>query len=50
MFLINPFSMLAETVPAVLMQIFVIVMAALVVVGTLLDIIHKSNYPHYELT
>ena len=47
MFLINPFAMLAETVPAVLMQSFVFVMVALVVVGTLLDIIHKKNVKYF---
>ena len=47
MFLINPFSMLAETVPAILMQSFVIVMAVLVIVGTLLDIIHKKNVRYF---
>ena len=47
MFLINPFSMLAETVPAILMQSFVVVMAVLVIVGTLLDIIHKKNVRYF---
>ncbi len=47
MFLINPFSMLADTVPAILMQSFVIVMAVLVIVGTLLDIIHKKNVKYF---
>ena len=39
----NPFSILAETVSPILMQSFVIVMGILVVVGTLLDVIHKKN-------
>ena len=39
----NPFSILAETISPVFMQWFFIVMAILVVVGTLLDIIHKKN-------
>ena len=43
MFLTNPFLLLSETVPTILMQIFVIVMALLVIIGTLLDIIHKKN-------
>ena len=47
MFLINPFSILAETVPAILMQSFVIVMAVLVIAGTLLDIIHKKNVRYF---
>ena len=43
----NPFSILAETVSPILMQSFVIVMAILVVVGTLLDIIHKKNVKYF---
>ena len=44
---INPFAVLAETVPPIFMQWFVIVMAILVVVGTLLDIIHKKNVKYF---
>ena len=44
---INPFSILAETVSPIFMQMFVIVMAILVVVGTLLDIIHKKNVKYF---
>ena len=47
MLLTNPFSILAETVSPVLMQSFVIVMGILVVVGTLLDIIHKKNVKYF---
>ena len=43
----NPFSVLSETIPAIAMQAFVIVMALLVVVGTLLDIIHKKNVKYF---
>ena len=43
----NPFSVLAETVPPIFMQWFVIVMVILVVVGTLLDIIHKKNVKYF---
>ena len=43
----NPFSILAETVSPIFMQLFVIVMAILVVVGTLLDIIHKKNVKYF---
>ena len=39
----NPFSVLSETVPSIAMQSLVIVMGLLVVLGTLLDIIHKKN-------
>jgi len=43
----NPFSVLAESVSPILMQSFVIVMGILVVVGTLLDIIHKKNAKYF---
>ena len=43
----NPFSILAETVSPIFIQLFVIVMAILVVVGTLLDIIHKKNVKYF---
>ena len=44
---INPFLILAETVSPIFMQMFIIVMAILVVVGTLLDIIHKKNVKYF---
>ena len=40
---INPFSILAETVSPMVMQIFVMTMVALAAAGTILDIIHKKN-------
>ena len=43
----NPFSILAATMPAIAMQTFVIVMGSLVVLGTLLDIIHKKNVKYF---
>ena len=43
----NPFSVLSETIPAIAMQSFVIVMGLLVVLGTLLDIIHKKNVKYF---
>jgi len=45
--LINPFATLSETIPPIFIQWFVIVMAILVVVGTLLDIIHKKNVKYF---
>ena len=36
---INPYSALSETIPAIAMQTFVIVMALLVVVGTLVVVV-----------
>jgi len=47
MFSINPFSILAETLSPIFMQLFVIVMTILVVVGTLVDIIHKKNVKYF---
>ena len=47
MFTNNPFSILAETIPAIAMQGFVILMGMLVVLGTLLDIIHKKNVKYF---
>ena len=44
---INPFLILSETVSPIFMQMFVIVMATLVVVGTVLDIIHKKNVKYF---
>ena len=43
----NPFSILAETVSPLFLQLFVIAMVLLVVVGTLLDIIHKKNVKYF---
>ena len=47
MFATNPFSILAETVPSILMQGFVVLMVLLIVGGTLLDIIHKKNVKYF---
>jgi len=43
----NPFSILAITVSPIFMQAFVIIMAILVVAGTLLDIVHKKNVKYF---
>ena len=43
----NPFAILAETVSPVYMQSFVILMVLLIVIGTLLDIIHKKNVKYF---
>ena len=39
----NPFALLSEIVPSIAMQVFLITMIGLVIVGTLVDIIHKKN-------
>jgi len=44
---VNPFSILVETIPAIAMQTFVVVMGLLVVLGTLVDIIHKKNVKYF---
>jgi len=44
---VNPFATLAETLLPIYMQSFVILMLALIVVGTLLDIIHKKNVKYF---
>ena len=43
----NPFSTLAETIPSVAMQGFVIAMAALTLVGVVIDI--PVSYTHLTL-
>jgi hypothetical protein len=43
----NPFSVLSEIIPPVAMQGFVIAMVVLVVIGTLIDIIHKKNVKYF---
>ena len=42
MLLTNPFSILAGTISPIFMQSFVILMVTMIIVGTLLDIIHKK--------
>ena len=44
---INPFSILAETVHPLVMQIFVITLVVLAAAGTILDIIHKKNVKYF---
>ena len=38
----NPFATLSEIVPPITMQVFLITMIAFVIIGTLVDIIHKT--------
>ena len=47
MFNNNPFSNLAEIISPLAMQGFVIAMILLVVLGTLIDIIHKKNVKYF---
>ena len=43
----NPFSTLAEIIPAIAMQGFVLAMAALTLIGVLVDIRHKKNVKYF---
>ena len=43
----NPFLAVSEIIPAIAMQAFVIAMALLVTLGTLVDIIHKKNVKYF---
>ena len=43
----NPFLGLSSFVSPIAMQAFVIAMIALVILGTLLDIIHKKNVKYF---
>jgi hypothetical protein len=47
MFISNPFAALSASVPPAVMQTYVIIMAFLVVVGTLFDIIHKRSATYF---
>ena len=47
MITINPFSIHAETLTSIVMQSYVIVMGLLVIIGTLVDIIHKKNVKYF---
>ena len=43
----NPFLILSETIPSFVMQIFLLTMIVLVVVGTLVDTLHKKNVKYF---
>ena len=43
----NPFSTLAETIPSIAMQGFVIAMVGLTLIGVLIDILHKKNVKYF---
>jgi len=44
---INPFSTLSEFIPSIAMQTFVVAMIIMVVVGTMVDMIHKKNVKYF---
>ena len=43
----NPFSILAETIPPLAMQGFIIAMILLIAFGTIMDMIHKKNLTYF---
>ena len=47
MITINPFFELLEFIPSIAMQAFVVAMIILVVVGTVVDMIHKKNVKYF---
>jgi hypothetical protein len=47
MFASNPFAGLAPSIPASLMQWYVVLMAVLVVAGTLFDVVHKGSAKYF---
>jgi len=47
MFTSNPFAELSSSVPPAVMQTYVVVMALLVVAGTLFDIVHKRSAAYF---
>ena len=47
MIIVNPFAILAETIPSIVMKLYAILMIALVIFGTLFDIIHKKNVKYF---
>ncbi len=47
MMTINPFSQLSVFIPSIAMQTFVVVLVTLVVIGTVVDMIHKKNVKYF---
>lgn len=47
MFTSNPFAELSASVPPAVMQTYVVIMALLVVVGTIVDIVHKRSARYF---
>ena len=43
----NPFAILAESIPMMAIQSFVIIMVGLVILGTVLDMLHKKNVKYF---
>ena len=47
MFAINPFAELSQTIPAAVMQVYVMLMILAVVAGTVFDVIHKGSAKYF---
>ena len=47
MFETNPFSLLSEVIPAVVMQGFIVAMVLLIAVGTIIQMIHHKNLTYF---
>jgi hypothetical protein len=47
MFTTNPFAELSASIPPAIMQAYVVVMAVLVVAGTLFDVVHKGSARYF---
>ena len=43
----NPFELLGTWISPILLQSFVVLMVALIIIGTLVDIIHKKNVKYF---
>ena len=44
---INPFAVLSESIPSILLQGFVLAMFALIVIGTIIQMIHHKNITYF---
>ena len=47
MFFINPFYVLSQSISPIFMKVFVLLMIALIIVGTVMDMIHKKNVKYF---
>ena len=43
----NPFAMLSETIPVFVMQGFLLAMLALILLGTIVQMIHHKNITYF---
>ena len=47
MLLTNPFAALSATIPSIAIKLFVLIMIFLVIIGTIIDILHKKNVKYF---